>query len=378
MFRRRSIAQRRSLGLILVLGLLLCASLGASATEYNVIWDDDGDMTGLLALMLFLAHQDFHVVGVTVSAGEAVPAPYATRLAVMLERLGYNIPIAYGSETPVLGDHVFPEPWRKGVTSFFNLDLCEAIDCTGALSSTLYPQPDAAELIAQALASMDAGTDDLVLFASGPLTNVYEALAAWANLDTQADIEDKATNCLHLEIMGGAVTVPGNLSDWPYWTPPNGTAEWNIWVDPHAAAGVFSGPAIVHVSPLDATNEVLWTSADVDTLKAIGTCFADFAATLLDICVSGSGGQTAHAWDLVAAAMTVIRLAEGGVISIGGSTWIQQIDDYCLYVDTFPPNEGWTRVCCGPTNAQVYRIDSQNAAQLVKEYVIQVFAQAAS
>ena len=39
-------------------------------------------------------------------------------------------------------------------------------------------------------------------------------------------------------------------------------------------------------------------------------------------------------------------------------------------------DEGWTEPCSGPVNATVYRIDTPDQAELVKEYILSVFAQA--
>ena len=366
---------KRVLVVAVIAGLLLAAAPAAIA-DYRVIWDDDGDPSGVLGLLLFLAHPEFDVAAASVCVGEAVPGPYASRLAMVLERLGHDIPVTYGSPVPTFGDHVFPEPWRKGVTSFFNLDLCDLIDCPAPLSHNIYPEPDAGRLIADALVALGQSNAEMVLFASGPLTNVFAAYTLWRQQMTQSEIQDIADTRLHLEIMGGAVNVPGNLDDWGAWTPPNDTAEWNLWIDPLAASAVFSGPAHVYMSALDVTNEVLWDHDDVQTLRSFGTCLADFAATLLESLIGTMGGQSAHAWDLTAAAMTAIRLAEDGIVSLANQIWVQGVDSYCIRVDTWPPDEGWTEPCAGPINASAYRIDTPNQAELVKEYILSIFAQA--
>jgi len=368
--------QKRSVWTFALIASLLLAVALPAAAGYNLIWDDDGDPSGVLGLLLFLAHPEFDVVAASVSAGEAVPGPYSTRIALMLERLGYDVPVTYGSPIPTFGTHEFPELWRNGVTRFFNLDLCAAIDCPSALSHNICPAPDAGSVICDELLALPNSTDELVLFASGPLTNVFAAYVEWCKQMPQAQIQQIANALLHVEIMGGAVNVPGNLNDWPAWTPPNATAEWNIWIDPFAASAVFSGPAHVYMSALDVTDVVLWDHDDVHALRSYGNCLADFAATLLDAFLNSMGGGPAYCWDLTAAAMTAIRLAEGGAISIGGQSWVQGLDDYCIRVDTWPPDEGWTEPCAGPINASAYRIDTPNQAELVKEYILSIFAQA--
>ena len=120
--------------------------------------------------------------------------------------------------------------------------------------------------------------------------------------------------------MGGAIGVPGNLSDGG--PPPNGntTAEWNMFVDPVAAARVLSAgwnpdggastkklPAIeIRLVPLDATNKVPIDSAFLARIeREARTPLARFVAQVLGTNRSLIAQGAYFAWDPLAAVALV-------------------------------------------------------------------------
>ena len=354
--------------------LVEIGSVSPDKNRFNVIWDDDGDPSGVLALLFFLVHPQFEVIAATISPGEADPPVYAGRLALMMERLGVDIPVAYGPSQPAFGDHTFPPGWRDFVNGFFGLDLCGTFDCHAA-PITVIPTGSADLLIADLLETQACQADRLVLFASGPLTNVYQAYLAWQSVASTQQIEDVATNCLETEIMGGAINVPGNLGEGVS-PPPNHVAEWNIWIDPVAAEEVFHSPDVAYLTPLDVTNQVLWSMSDVAELRSIDTCEADLAASLLQALIESIGYPAVYAWDIDAAALAALRLAEGGSVTINGRTWNTAWNEHCIDVATSGPNEGGMSFGSGPHKTRIYEITSADAESL-KQYVISIFAQTA-
>src|SRR5690606_34732167 len=107
------------------------------------------------------------------------------------------------------------------------------------------------------------GTQDTVLVAVGPLTNVGLALAASPEL---------ARHIPRLVIMGGSRG----------WGNVTAAAEFNIWVDPEAAEAVLSaGIRDVTIVPLDATHDAPLTIEHCDRFKAIGTPAALTADALI-------------------------------------------------------------------------------------------------
>lgn len=233
----------------------------ASQPHLRVIWDSDGSLDGVIGLLYFLQHPNISVDALTVSCGEAYPDIYIANLPRMLARIGRElIPIAAGRATPLAGSNAFPQPWRAAINAFLGIDLPEVDD-------PIHPLP-AAELIVKVL---NESPSPVTLFVCGTHTNLAEAL----RLDPS--IKNKIAS---VQVMGGALYVPGNIeSEWP--EIHNRVAEWNIWVDPLAASEVFDAGLSLYITPLDATNQVVWTSDDADTWEASGTPEGKLAAEIL-------------------------------------------------------------------------------------------------
>jgi purine nucleosidase/pyrimidine-specific ribonucleoside hydrolase len=250
-------------------------------TPIPIIVDDDGSPDGLIALFYFLRHPGFDVRAVTVSCGEAHPDLFVRHIAQLLAFLGRtDIPVGAGRATPLEGNNAFPEPWRQASDSFWGITLP---------SSTTSAEPvPAAELIVDTLT---ASLQPVVLFVSGTHTNLAEALRLEPGIARQ--IRD-------VYIMGGSIRVTGNIhSDWP--AIDNTVAEWNIWVDPVAAKEVFASGLSLHVIPLDATNQVLWTESDARRWASSGAPEGALAADLLNWMLSSWSETGVYVWDLVAA-----------------------------------------------------------------------------
>jgi inosine-uridine nucleoside N-ribohydrolase len=227
----------------------------------HIILDSDGSPDSVISLMYFLQHPAISVDALTVSYGLAYPDTYTAIFARILARLGRKaIPIAAGRTTPLVGSNSFPESLRKTVNEFMGIELPEVEQPAQPLS--------AAELIIKLLKESHV---PMTLFVSGSHTNLAEAL----RLDP--GIKSKIAS---VYVMGGALYVPGNIeSEWP--EIHNKFAEWNIWFDPVAASEVFSAGLPLHLTPLDATSEVVWTSDDADALEAFGTPEGKLTAELL-------------------------------------------------------------------------------------------------
>ncbi|MFX0079891.1 MAG: nucleoside hydrolase, partial [Candidatus Hermodarchaeota archaeon] len=167
----------------------------------------------------------------------------------LLDYVGFrDIPVAAGKETPLVGDNAFPEAWRAGCYNFYGLELPV---------TDLHPSVmNASELIVSVISS---SAENITLVVTGPLTNIALALQADPSIKNSIDV---------IHIMGGAVTVPGNVG-FEYPPIPNYVAEWNIWVDPHAADIVFKSGVPITLIPLDATNEVPTSEAFRTRLESV-------------------------------------------------------------------------------------------------------------
>jgi pyrimidine-specific ribonucleoside hydrolase len=221
------------------------------------------------------------ITGVTISCGEAHPEKFAPQVQQLLSGLGRtNIPVGIGRATPLEGNNAFPDPWRKASDDFWGIKLPD-------VTVSLEPVP-AADLIVETL---NDSTQPMMVFVSGNQTNLAEALRIDPGI---------RKHIREVHIMGGSIHVPGNIkSDWP--AIDNSVAEWNIWVDPVAADEVFTSGLTLHLSPLDATNQVIWTQSDAHTWTASGTPEGALAGKLLQWMLDSWSKQGVLVWDLVAA-----------------------------------------------------------------------------
>jgi purine nucleosidase len=131
---------------------------------------------------------------------------------------------------------------------------------SGALGDGALP-PYHAPLSAPELIVRTAGRSarPVTIVATGPLTNLAAALGS----------RGVAERIARIQLMGGALTVPGNLygSALPGY---DNSQEFNMWLDPVSARAVLcrARPGSVFMVPLDATASVPITPAFVARLAA--------------------------------------------------------------------------------------------------------------
>ena len=219
----------------------------------RIILDTDPGVDDALAIMYLAAQEDAEIVAVGSVHGN-VPAPLGALNALrVLELVGLNPPVTVGAARPLaqplqtaefvhgddgLGGHAGPPP--KG---------------------TLAPGSAAEQLVRLARAH----PGELTLLALGPLTNVALAVL----------LEPGLPELLRsVVIMGGAVTVPGNIT--PY-------ADANFYHDPEAADLVLGAgfPDLTLVG-LDATEQARVGADWLTALNAVDSPLASFASKLLD------------------------------------------------------------------------------------------------
>jgi pyrimidine-specific ribonucleoside hydrolase len=193
-----------------------------------------------------------------------------------------NIPVACGRELPLAGTHAFPFAWRMRVDDLYGLSLPEG----GSVASLTAP-----ELIA---ATVRESAQKVVIVATGPLTNIAEALTPHPDI---------VENIQMIYIMGGAVEVNGNVG-FSGVGIENRFAEWNIYVDPRAANIVFNSGAPITLVPLDATKDVPVTTRFYQTLEAHrSTPEAGFVYDLMTASLSMIQSGGIHFWDELTAAI---------------------------------------------------------------------------
>ncbi|MEK5400150.1 nucleoside hydrolase [Paenibacillus sp. FSL K6-2859] len=110
--------------------------------------------------------------------------------------------------------------------------------------------------------------DELVIVATGPLTNLAMALKR------APEMKDKMGRVV---IMGGALTIPGNVS--PY-------TEANISQDPEAAKYLFESGVDVTMVGLDVTQRSILTNENTRNWRNTGTLAGKTYADMIDYYIS--------------------------------------------------------------------------------------------
>jgi pyrimidine-specific ribonucleoside hydrolase len=268
-------------------GAISFEPLPASENPRPVIIDTDMAPDDWMAILYLLQRPEIRIVAITVAGTGETHCEPGVRNALGLVALAgeSNIPVACGSETPLEGEHVFPEGWRERADSMQGLTLPEGSNPT--------PGGDAIELLSDTLLN---SPEKVTLLALGPLTNLA---AAFEHLP--AIIE----NIEQVYIMGGALEVLGNVG-FSGAGIENQVAEWNIYIDPLAAQRVFASGAPITLVPLDATNDAPVNLDFYFSLQANhNTPEAEFVYRVLSdqLDFIASGGY--YFWDPLAAALLV-------------------------------------------------------------------------
>lgn len=185
-----------------------------------ILMDVDTGVDDAIALMLAAARPDVELVAVTCCAGNVeAPQAAANTLAVLeLCDLG-DVEVAVGSLAPLV------EPLQTATSHGpHGLGYAQLPAARAPLSGRYGP-----DLIVEHARQRP---DELLLVATGPLTNVALALRR----------EPALPQLLRrLAVMGGSFDHPGNT------TP---AAEFNVWVDPEAASAVFEAFSAAREAPL--------------------------------------------------------------------------------------------------------------------------------
>ncbi len=244
--------------------------------------DTDVAPDDLVALAFLVRSPRVEVRAITVSGtGEAHCGPGVDVVLRLLERLDAPpIAVACGRETPIAGDHAFPDAWRTG-----------ADDGSGLALPATSREPFAGDAV-QLIGETTDAVDGLRVLTLGPMTNLADALGRRPNLAQRLE---------SVYAMGGALFVPGNVA---FGGPSdNEVAEWNIYVDPTAAQAVIDSGLTVRLVSLDGTNQVPVTPAYAERVRREAT---GAGALVLAELFAGHPFMTDGAyflWDPLAAAM---------------------------------------------------------------------------
>ncbi|MGH9278304.1 MAG: nucleoside hydrolase [Acidimicrobiales bacterium] len=247
----------RRTGIILIVGLSALAVIPAATAQtmpVPVVFDTDMDYDDAAALAyLSQEHKrgriDLRAVTVT-NNGAGLPGLAIRNARCLLQRFGLgHIPVADGSPD---APHVTPPELRLTVQLILTTVLL------GCFEGTQPGPVSAAQLLVD---SVRNAPSDVVLIATGPLSNVAGAL--------RLDLAALADRVAATYLMGGAVHVPGNLCCTTTLGFDN-SQELNMWIDPAAAQETFRSLPEYSVSmiPLDATRFVPATTSFAERLRS--------------------------------------------------------------------------------------------------------------
>jgi inosine-uridine nucleoside N-ribohydrolase len=265
-----------------------------------VIIDTDAGTDDLLALAYLLSLPDTRIEAITVVHGLADVREGARNIRRLLHLAGRSeIPVFEGEQRPLEGHRPFPAVWRAVSNRLPGVDLPD-VQRSGS-------DENAVEFLKRRLRD---SANRVRILALGPLTHIALVLE---------EVSD-------LVIMGGAVTVKGNLSAGNPERAANDVAEWNIYCDPHAAQAVFNSRIPTLLIPLDATMHVPITRGFVEgfgtrTLTPLGR----MVSQILDAALPYVDQHAYFAWDPLAAvalrdpAVVTARRGSLEVVTRGGN-----------------------------------------------------------
>ena len=233
----------------------------------KAILDLDTGIDDALALAYALGSPELEVIGVTCTYGNVLLETGAANNLALLELFG-------APEVPVyLG-----EPHAVKRDGFEVLEISAFIHGANGIGEVALEKARAEARergVDFLIDSVREHGDDLVIIATGPLTNIAAAAAK------DSAFADNA----HIVIMGGALTVPGNVSPW---------AEANINQDPDAANDVFRAAADVTMIGLDVTLQTLLTTRHTAQWRELGTPAATALADMTDFYIKAYETTAPH------------------------------------------------------------------------------------
>jgi pyrimidine-specific ribonucleoside hydrolase len=292
--------------------------------------DTDVAPDDLVALAFLVGSPRVEVRAITVSGtGEAHCGPGVDVVLRLLERLDAPpIAVACGRETPIAGDHAFPEAWRTG-----------ADDGSGLALPATSRQPFAGDAV-QLIGETTDAVDGLRVLTLGPMTNLADALRRRPELAQRLE---------SVYAMGGALFVPGNVA---FGGPSdNEVAEWNIYVDATAAQEVIDSGLTVRLVSLDGTNQVPVTTEYAERVRREATGAGALVLAELFAGHPFMTDGTYFLWDPLAAAIAADYPL--------GSFSAARVD----VEEAEGPEVGFTRPVEGPPNLQYLSSADRAAAE---------------
>ncbi len=216
--------------------ILLFAGLPRVSFSQPVIIDTDLNIDDTIAMLYLLKTASVNVKAVSIETLGTHYCEVAARNALGILRLAgqANIPVGCGPEAPLPLRYVY-----------YSHVIKRALTLSG--TAQWLPVSDkrySRDAVALLLKTIKTSAAPVTILAIGQLTNIAAALQREPALKK---------NIRRIVIMGGAIHVPGNVSE-NHSGILNNVSEWNIYIDAPAAKKVFASGIPIRLISLDATN----------------------------------------------------------------------------------------------------------------------------
>jgi purine nucleosidase len=204
--------------------------------------DVDTGIDDMIALLIAATSPEVNLRGVTCVAGNVEIHHVARNTGKILRMVGRgDVPVSIGAARPLVR-RLRTAPDTHGPTGTGYVELRGEDRQLGTTEYTAIP---ASRYLG---AHVGRHPGEMTVLALGPLTNLAAA--------TQQGV-DLARGAREVIWMGGTLEERGNTTE---------TGEWNACVDPEAVETCLQAGAVHGIFPLDATQDVVFTMADLDAL----------------------------------------------------------------------------------------------------------------
>lgn len=316
--------------------------------QKKMILDLDTGIDDALAIAYAVASPDVDLIGILGTYGNVYVEEGAKNALKILELLGQtDIPVYLGLPHSSESDH------------FDRMPISARIHGENGIGQVNLPdakrQPETADGIDFLIDSIKQYGQNLILVPTGPLTNLDAAIKK------SPEITGEIGN---VTIMGGALTVPGNVTN---------VTEANINQDASAANRVFTSPLHLTMVGLDVTLRTLLTKTETKTWRSLDTAAGKAYADIVDYYIEAYQETSP---DLKGCALHD-PLAVGVAID---PTFVKTLD-LNMYVTTDEKYYGRTigdpaRLADPDTNVKVaVNVDADRYLEMFMSYLTDLFSQ---
>ncbi|CAB0907065.1 nucleoside hydrolase [Corynebacterium diphtheriae] len=234
----------------------------------KIILDLDTGIDDALALAYTLGSPELDLIGVTATYGNVLVETGVRNDLALLELFGRSDVPVFSGEPHALTKDGFEvleiSAFIHGKNGIGKAEVAEPVGVVQELSAVDF-----------LIESVERYGDELIIVPTGAMTNIAAAMKKSETFARDAQIV----------FMGGALTVPGNVSQW---------AEANVNQDPEAADIMVRNAGDITMVGLDVTLQTLLTYAETATWRALGTPAGNFLADATDYYIKAYDTTAPH------------------------------------------------------------------------------------